>query len=365
MSTLTTSEPTPVVVCLADVAPEQVEWLWPGRVPLGKLSLLVGNAGLGKSLVTLDMAARVSKGTPWPDQPDVENSVGSVVLLSAEDDLADTIRPRLDAAGADVTRVHALQSVIRGAEDEEDQQPIPFCLTSDLSALERAIEDRTDCRLVVVDPITAYLGKTDANSNNEVRAILAPLAELASRHDVAVLGVTHMRKGEGAAIHKAIGSVAFVAAARASWLVCRDQDDESLERRLMLPIKNNLGKDSGGLAFTVSAKDATNSGTAFITWLPGTVTVSADDALAEYPRQSGSRRNRWQQTINWLRDYLADGPKPAADVISAAKDAGISAKRVRGAYGAMGGEPRKQGFDGGWVWQLPSEDDQDGQGAPP
>ena len=100
-----------VVVCLADVKPMPVELLWPGRVALGKVTLLAGDPGLGKSLVTLDMAARVSRGVAWPDDPTADGQAGSVVLLSAEDDLADTIRPRLDAAGADNNRITALTAV--------------------------------------------------------------------------------------------------------------------------------------------------------------------------------------------------------------------------------------------------------------
>jgi len=132
----------PVLVRLADVEPEEVRWLWPGRIALGKLMLLAGDPGLGKSFVTLDMAARVSSGAAWPDCPETYNPAGGVVLLSAEDDLADTVRPRLDAAGADVNRVVALQAVRSVEPDTGAERRDPFNLATDLPELERQLRLR-------------------------------------------------------------------------------------------------------------------------------------------------------------------------------------------------------------------------------
>ncbi|MBU0639064.1 MAG: AAA family ATPase, partial [Planctomycetes bacterium] len=251
--------PTPVTVRLADVQPELLRWLWPGCIALGKLTLLCGDPGLGKSFVTLDLAARVSSGTTWPDLPLLPNPAGSVVLLSAEDDLADTIRPRLDAAGADATRVVAIQAVRRILVTGQTQDDY-FDLTEDLPALEAAIQQVSDCRLVIIDPLTAYLGKTDSHKNAEVRAVLARLFELAARHKVAVLAVTHLNKANTLpAIYRAMGSLAFVAAARAVWAVVRDEDDETGRRRLFVPVKNNLGADETGLAYALEPAGQTAS----------------------------------------------------------------------------------------------------------
>ena len=160
------------------------------------------------------------------------------MLLNAEDDFADTIRPRLDAHYANCERV--------------------FCLTSmsdlkrDIGQLRTAIERVENCRLVIVDPVSAYMGQADSHNNSEVRAVLSPLADLAAETRVAVLAVTHLRKGEGAAMYRAMGSLAFVAAARAAWAVCRDKTDP--RRRLMLAVKNNLAADvADGLAFTIES----------------------------------------------------------------------------------------------------------------
>jgi RecA-family ATPase len=160
------------------------------------------------------MAARVSTGAPWPDTPLELQPVGGVVLLSAEDDPADTIRPRLDAHGADVTRIVLLQSI-----DRPDGTNRAVDLAVDGPALEAAIDTVPNCRLVVVDPISAYLGGVDSHSNSDVRGMLAQLAELAARRRVAVVAVTHLRKGDGPAMYRAMGSLAFVAAARAAWAI--------------------------------------------------------------------------------------------------------------------------------------------------
>jgi hypothetical protein len=162
----------PVLVRLQDVQPEPVTWLWPGRLAAGKLALLVGDPGLGKSWITLDLAARLSTGSSMPDDAPAVPP-GDVILLSAEDGVADTIRPKLDALGADVARIHHL-AVLRAGEHERAVQ------LADIAALEWAIRE-TGARLMVIDPIAAYMGSTDAHRDAEVRGLMAPLAALAER----------------------------------------------------------------------------------------------------------------------------------------------------------------------------------------
>ncbi len=167
---------TPQLQNLADVRIVPVRWLWPDRLPLAKLSLISGDPGTGKSCLTIDLAARVSAGIRWPDVCEESNPVGGVVLLSAEDALDDTVVPRLRAAGADLTRIVALQGVeYRGKSGDEVRH---FNLEHDLPVLESAIEQCPGCRLVVLDPVSAYLGETDSHRNAEVRGLLAPLATL-------------------------------------------------------------------------------------------------------------------------------------------------------------------------------------------
>lgn len=248
VQTATDQPITPVLVCLADVQSRPVEWLWSGRIALGKVTLIAGDPGLGKSFVTLDLAARVSRGMPWPDAPTLSAPLGGVVLLSADDDLEDTIRPRLDAAGADVQRIKAIHAVRHNYK--ENPRESVFSLATDLVALEAAIQATHGCRLVIIDPITAYLGATDSHKNAEIRGLLAPLAALAAKYHVAIVLVTHLNKsGNGPAVYRTIGSIAFAAAARAVWGVVKDKDNE--RRRLMLPVKNNLAADALGLAYSI------------------------------------------------------------------------------------------------------------------
>lgn len=353
----------PVLLSLADVKPERVRWLWTGRIALGKVSMIVGDPGLGKSLVTLDLTARVSSGCGWPDAPtsgasDVPGArgqPGGVVLLSAEDDAADTIRPRLDAAGADVSRITVLTAVrtVDHASGRESERM--FSLADDLAALEAAIDRTPGCRLVIVDPISAYLGGTDSHKNADVRALLAPLGALAARKGVAIVAVSHLNKsGGGSAIYRTTGSLAFPAASRAAWAVARDRDDP--ERRLFLPLKNNLGPDAGGLAFRVIVGPGAYCPT--IRWEDGPVSVSADDALAaNHGNAGGGERTERDDAADFLREQLAHGPKPVREVEDEARAAGIRPATLKRARATMGVKARKSAFGGGWMLHLPRQGD--------
>ncbi len=154
---------------------------------------MVGRPGEGKSFVTIDAAARVTTGTPWPDGSDCPQ--GSVILISAEDDPADTIRPRLNAHNADVRRVHLLSAVRRVDADGQYERLITL---ADVDAIEAALVKLPDCKLIVVDPVGSFLGgRTDAHRDNEVRGVLAPIAKLAEKYGPAVLVVAHRRKSAG------------------------------------------------------------------------------------------------------------------------------------------------------------------------
>jgi archaellum biogenesis ATPase FlaH len=332
-----------LVQCFADIEPELVRWLWPGRIPLGKLTLLIGDPGLGKSLVTVDLAARLSRGVAFPDGAACER--GSTIFVSAEDDKADTIRPRLDAAGADVSRVHVLESVRISLPDGGTAEK-GFSLESDIAHLEAALEKLTDIRLIVIDPLSAYLGGTDSHSNAEIRGLLSPIAAMAARQHVAILAVSHLRKSPGAAVHRAIGSIAFAAAARAVWAVALDPADA--ERRLMLPVKQNLSAPASGLAFRVIAPNDTSA--ARLEWQPGTVSLRADDVLGESAEHDGGALGEAKE---WLAGVLADGLVAARDIQRQAKGAGIAWRTVRRAADSLQITRRKQSFGGGWEWSLP------------
>jgi hypothetical protein len=342
---------TPVITCMADVMPEPVKWLWPNRIAIGKLTILSGDPGLGKSFITLDLAARVSKGTYWPDCTGSSNVAGGVVLLSAEDDLADTIRPRLDAAGANVNRINALTAVKRIDPGTRRICEDGFNLAVDLQALEQAILKVDNCRLVVVDPITAYLGKADSYKNSEMRALLAPLSELASRHGVAVVAVSHLRKGDGPAMYRTMGSMAFVAAARAAYAVTKDKDDPSGVRRLVLPIKNNLGNDQTGLAYSLDSTFSLNR-QPVVRWEPEPVEISADEALRPRPQERDEDSGELGEANRWLLGILADGPVAAKVIMEKARKDGISKRTLDRAKKQANVIAAKGGFKVGWTWCL-------------
>lgn len=339
----------PMLQCLADVEPAAIEWLWPGRVPLGRMTLLVGKPGEGKSFLTTYMASRVSTGSPWPDDSDCP--CGSVILISAEDDPADTIRPRLDAHYADVRRVHLL-STVRKISAEGEQRDVMFTL-ADVGALETALKTYSDCKLVVVDPIGSFLGgRTDAHRDNEVRAVLAPVAQLAQKYGPAVLVVAHRRKSGGSfADDLALGSRAFTGVARAVWHL--SQDPENKRRRLLLPGKNNLAPEGSGLAFTICGEPPA------LAWEREAVIMTADDALvtedAGKPKRPGPEPELRNKAGEWLKDLLRTGKMDVSKIKEEAKDAGCGWRTVQRAKDDLGIKPCREHFGGGYTWQLPPD----------
>lgn len=337
-------------ISMANVKSEPVRWLWPGKIALGKLTIISGDPGLGKSMLTSDLAARVSTGAPWPDGS--EGVLGDVLLVSAEDDPSDTIRPRLDTAKADVSRIHYLENVRNVATGEQR-----FFDLIDVEALGSFLSANGSCRLVVIDPLSAYLGGTDSHKNSDVRSLLAPLSPLAAKHHVAIVVVSHLNKGEGSAMTRTSGSMAFIAAARAAYLVVKDKDDS--QRRLFLPIKNNLGKDQTGLAYTIeeNAKELP-----FVCWDKNPVTITADEALI---RESESERCEIDSCTDWLLKQLVRGGLKADDVIKAAQAEGYSPRLIRRTREKLGVISTKIGYNQGWLWALPKEPAEGAQGAAP
>jgi putative DNA primase/helicase len=340
---------------VSDIEARPVRWLWPGRIARGKVTMLAGHPGLGKSQVALGIAAIVSSGGQWPvDGTRAER--GSVVILSAEDDPEDTIRPRLDAAGADLSRCHIIGAV-RDCDSTGRETRREFSLLEDLPRLAMALDGIGDAMLAIIDPITAYLGATDSHRNAEVRAALAPLAELAAKYRAAVLAVSHLRKSlDGEAILQVSGSLAFAAAARAVYVITRDPGDAT--RRLLLPAKNNLGDDRTGYAYTIEPVSLPGGiRTSRIAWGPDPVTATADEAMAA---ASPSRTEAPRRSVaeGWLREILAEGAVPNAEVRAEAEAAGLAWATVRRAADAIGVVVVRVGGiagNGEWRWSL-SED---------
>ncbi len=342
----------PILQCLANIEPAAVQWLWSRRVPLGRITLLVGMPGAGKSFLTTYMASRVTTGAPWPDGTACPR--GSVILISAEDDPADTIRPRLDAHHADVRRVHLL-SMVRKIDDKGDRKDVMFTL-ADLAALEAALAAHPDCRLVVVDPIGSFLGgRVDAYRDNEVRGVLAPVAQLAAKFGPAVLMVAHRRKSSGeTADDLALGSRAFTGIARSVWHLTRDRENK--RRRLLLPGKSNLASEGYGLAFGIGGQPPA------IVWEHEPVAMTADDALAAEntapkAKRPGPKPVAKNKAAEWLQDVLKAGPMTSKSIQAEAKEAGYAWRTVQRAKDDLGIVPYREQFAGAWMWRLPVNDE--------
>jgi putative DNA primase/helicase len=336
----------PIILRMDAVQPSPVQWLWDNKIPRGKLTLWVGDPGVGKSAGSTDIAARVSADLGFPDGSPTRGPAG-VVLISAEDGADDTIRPRLDVAGADVSRISLVQSVSWFDENLGTSER-QLDLQRDLPALEEAIQQTADCVLVVVDPVTSYLGKIDSHKNAEVRAVLTPLAKMAAKYCVAILGITHLNKSTARAMDRVTGSLAFVAQARAVWIVGRDKKDH--ERRLVACLKNNLARDTMGMAYRL----VDVGGYPRAEWEPDPVDIRADDLLAQERADATAREGRHREVETWLKKLLADGPMCSREVEAEAKGADIPWAAVRAAKARLGIVPYHEGGrHGSWKWTLP------------
>jgi len=343
----------PVLLNMADVQAKSVSWLWRHRIAQGRLSLLVGRAGLGKSFCTLDMAARITTGRNWPDGASCE--AGSVLLICCEDDPGDTIRVRLDAARADVHKIELLKAVQIIDPETDLPREIPFIL-KDVLAMEAALGSMPDCRLVIIDPIGSYLGgRTDAHRDNEVRSVLAPVAALAEKYGPAVLIVAHTRKSSATyADDTVLGSRGFTGIVRSSWHLMSDEQDP--DRRLLLPGKSNLSKTAPGLAFRIEPDKTGRDETTCVVWEDLLIDMHADDAMAiaNESTKPGPQPEKRNEAAVWLAEQLADGlPKAVQDIRDEAKAAGlaVSPKTLGRALDSLGGIREKAGAV--WQWRIP------------
>lgn len=365
-STLTPSTPqeaTPIpfsgipgLVRLSDVQPEIVQWLWRGRIPLGKLTILEGDPGLGKSLIACDVAARVSSGRSMPDGTygDLDGPAG-VVILSAEDGLADTIRPRLDQAGAECEHIAAFTFINDGTAER-------MPTLADLHEIELVIA-ATDAKLVIVDPLMAYLpGATNSYRDQDVRSILAPLSKRAERMGVAVLVVRHLTKGAGGGnpLYRGGGSIGIAGAARSVLLVAPDPDDETKARRILAMSKSNLAKTPPALAYRLEGREP---GAPVVYW-EGATNHTADSLLAV--PQDADGRDALTEAQQFLEATLDNGPQPSEEIQKEARKVGIADTTLRRARAKLGIKPNKEGFgkDGRWWWRMPDQASSDQEADP-
>lgn len=327
------------VITLADVRPVHLSWLWPERLPRGKLVVLDGDPSTGKSTLTVDLAATVTTGGTWPDGTRCEYP-GDVLILSAEDDLASTIRPRLDAAGADVHRVHAITG--RRLEDGTLMPPT----LAEVACLEDVVH-RFDARLLVVDVLNAYVPTgVDTHKDSDIRKVLSRLSALAERTGCTVLLLRHLNKGTGTnALYRGGGSIGIIGAARVGLLAAVDPDDDN--QRVLAVLKSNLGPVPPALCYRV-----VGSGGAYdvgrIAWGTESSLTAAQLLGTDDDRDSATEAEMW------LADYLLQAGEVESAV--AKRDAakiGIPERTLKYAAKKLNVVYRAKGFPRQTYWSLP------------
>ena len=325
----------PVLVNISDVQREEVRWLWKHRIPVGKLTVVEGDPGNGKSWLTMALATVVTQGSHLPGDYSLRKPQ-NVLVLTAEDGLGDTLRPRLEDMGADITRVRALTAVTNA----KGQEQFPS-LSRDLVDVEAALQGG-GYGLVIIDPINAYLGDIDGHQDTDVRSVLGPLAQLADKYQVAVVFVRHLTKGgRDKSIYRGLGSIGYTAAARSALLVGIDPANPHL--RVVVCHKHNLAQGSPGIAFEIQ------DGRFF--WR-GESTVTADAMLAPVSSEDSVAR---EEAADFLRETLGGGARPVKEVQHEATQIGITASTLKRARLGLGVRSGKVGFgaDGYWEWRLP------------
>ena len=353
----TNSTPAGLIVRPAsEIQMRAVDWLWRPLLVAGGVNMFIGMPGVGKGVVSCDIAARISTGEPWPaisGRRLAGNSVGTVAILSVEDSPETTTVPRLKAAGADLDKILIVDGVRRSNGNGEQHQD-NFDIGRDVAHLRALRAQCSDLRMVVIDPLDSYINaRVDTHVGNQVRAALWPLKEWSESAGVAVLFIHHFNKTVTTnALDKVSGARSFGALPRSVWAVGRD---EAGDRCVVLPIKANLIREDEkqALAFTIEPSSYDPDVTVAV-WQSATVTMTAGQLLGE--RGSQARND----AADWLRDMLADGPVDSGEILEHAKQAGHSENTLRRAkkdLNIIAEQPRSPASKKieGWDWRLPNK----------
>lgn len=337
-----------VELLAADTIPlRAIQWLWPGWLARGKLHILAGAPGTGKTTIAMALAAAVSSGGRWPCE--ITAPVGNVLIWSGEDDPADTLVPRLVAAGADLHRVYFVGET-RDGPDRRSFDP-----ARDLAALSLRVEKLQDVALMVVDPVVSAV-TGDSHKNTEVRRALQPLVDMADRLQAAVLGITHFSKSSAGAdpTERVTGSIAFGAIARVVMVTAKQDGEEPGPARLLARAKSNIGPDGGGYGYELEQTDIGQGICASAVRWGSALEGSARDLLGQAEKAPG--QDEPNEAVQFLRELLV-APVPAKAVYADAEAAGYSKDQMKRAKRRIGARAVKLGMSGGWVWRLPGQEE--------
>jgi putative DNA primase/helicase len=343
--------------------PRSVTWIWPGFIAAGKLHLVAGPPGTGKTTTALSLAATVSSGGHFPDGTNARQ--GTVIIWSGEDDPQDTLLPRLLAAGADPRQIKFIGSV-----KASDGNSRPFNPATDARSISEAIVKIPDVAMLIVDPIVSAVAG-DSHKNADVRRNLQPLVDLASEHGIAVVGITHFSKSTAGRdpIERITGSIAFSAIVRVA-MVAAKMPEEKGGGFMLARAKSNLGPDGGGFTYTLNVASPPgypDIETVAVRWT-GILEGNARELLAqaEPPPQDPDERTALEEAKDWLRTELEAGPIAQKKIINEARHCGHSETTIKRAKGQLGVKSRKDGQRNEWRWELPERTQptrQDGQGG--
>jgi RecA-family ATPase len=349
----TTPQASPVkrsveLVRMAEVEEKPITWLWDGFLPSGKLTLLAGAGGTGKSTLAFSMASIVTTAGYWPNGTRC-NVAGNVLIWSSEDDPADVIKPRLLAMNADVNRVGTIRAVKTLADGE-----VPFDPARDMDALRDAAKAIGGVTLLIIDPIVSAVSG-DMHKANDVRRSLQAIVDFAAEMNCSVIGITHFAKNTTGRnpSERVIGSQAFAAFARMVLVAAKDEETDS---RVFTRAKSNISLDDGGFNYTIQ-EVTLPSGivTTRIVW--GTpIQGSSREILATVEKSDNPNDSQPQrkEAKAFLHEELKRGPRPARELIELAKNQlGISEKTLRTAQHELGIVASKAGFSAGWLWSFP------------
>ena len=332
------------LVSAASIKPVAIRWLWPGWLAQGKLHILAGAGGTGKTTLLLGLIATITTGGRWPDGSRCTEP-GNAIIWSSEDDPGDTLVPRLAAAGADLSRVHIIQGRTNAQGDAD-----PFDPANDIALLRAAAKEIGGVSLLMLDPIVSAV-KGDMHKANDVRRALQGVVDFAEQNLCAVVGISHFAKGGAGSspADRVIGSQAFSALAR-TVLVAAKQEDSDM--RVLARAKSNIGTDEGGVSYTIEPFDIGDGIEATRVVWGDAITGTAREILGDAEATGGDDRTELHEACDFLRDLLAHGPVPTKQIKADADGAGHAWATVRRAQKVVGAEARKQGMGSGWAWQL-------------
>lgn len=346
--------PTLRLTSMADIEAREVEWLWKNRITIGSLTLLTGPQGMTKSFLTVDLAARVSLGSPHPDGSGTCPQ-GKVIFFTMEDAPNEAIKPRLEACGANDAEVFYANGMVDKPEDDTDHARM-IRLNTELAKLEHAITELGSVRLVIFDPLSEYLGKGDRNSDADVRGVLTPLSDMARRLGIAIVAVHHINKRskEVSAVQTVGGAGAWTQVPRTVLHVINDPDDENIShtrRRLMICTKSNYGGTNEGQAYRL-----TEGKHPAVQWLPEVITLDAEQVVRNSRQQEDGRHKtqRREAAASDLYELIQRGPLESNDIDHYMSEKGHSDRQIRAARKELGliKLPRDRNTDP-WKWTLP------------